>query len=862
MKEIQHFSHKHRLKLNEYQKYLARCAACPFSLRGDVYGCYDCQYYLHEECAKLEDEIEHSHQPFHSLKLRASADDGDFNCDVCQERWAGFTYRCTDCNFKVDARCAPKSKIRLPFHDHDLKLQVSDTETEQSFFCDFCRTRCYSHRGRGLHCKDCNFKIDLDCAGMLMKFEPIKHVSHEHWLIYDDSIKARDRKYCAACRKMCDGATYCCKPCYFFLHKSCAMYPTKIEFFSLHSDHPLMLSNRKERERCDFCNLTCQALTFRCDLCNFKIDYLCARMLMELPKLQEIDHFSHPHFLHCNRRVTTYAKCNACGKRCIGDFYDCHKCHFYLHTSCGLDLIKHYRHYKHIQNHFHNHPLEIVYYDRNVPGVVCCSLCRKCCFGPTYVCFFCKFFLHESCLELLGTITISQKSFHKHPLIIADNKVTDSTSYFSMNNDFPSCSACGEPCFGKSFICFRCKFLIHELCLELPHEIQNFLHPCPLSLQQETTNFTCRACEKSRSQFAYHCNRCNFFLDVECAQMFTRNFEGQNYILSFCHHHPFVLCKKERNDHVVSCDRCNQVISGEIWSCNQCDIYLHRSCAAAPQQIKHPFHPDHTLTLFFDEKLLCTVSILKSLDKKGEVKYFRHKHFSIHDDKENEVCCGVCEKQVCGQTYECIRCKFFIHQDCIEPVAELQHPLQPHDNDSLIGVSRKTLPRKKFTCDACSCKSCFGFSYRCEKCRFKLDVNCASLKPSIKYQGHSHLLTFFEKVYDDPKCEVCKSCSRDVSYLRCVVCDFNIHLLCVPLPSKIKHKCHIDTLHLVDYFVEDYSGEHYCDACENSRDARESVYHCEGCGNYVAHINCVIDEVRPNSLSYINSFILQCDSFF
>ena len=117
-------------------------------------------------------------------------------------------------------------------------------------------------------------------------------------------------------------------------------------------------------------------------------------------------------------------------------------------------------------------------------------------------------------------------------------KVNDSTSSFFMNNDFPSCSACGEPCFEKSFACLKCKFLIQELCLQLPHEIQNFFHPCPLSLQQETTNFTCRACEKSRSQFAYHCNRCNFCLDVECAQMFTRNFEGQNYILSFYHHHP------------------------------------------------------------------------------------------------------------------------------------------------------------------------------------------------------------------------------------------------------------------------------------------------------------------------------------
>ncbi|XP_050282533.1 uncharacterized protein LOC126723251 [Quercus robur] len=598
----------------------------------------------------------------------------------------------------------------------------------------------------------------------------------------------------------------------------------------------MLSSTRKERERCDFCNLICQALTFRCDSCNFKIDYLCARML--------VDHFSHPRSLFRHNSILTggtgNANCYACREQLSSSSqsYECSDCAFYLHESCSRDLIEHYRHYKHKKNHFHNHPLEIVYYDRNVTGVVCCSLCRKCCFGPTYVCFLYNFFLHESCLELLGTNTISQNSFHKHPLIIVDNKVNDSTSSFFMNNDFPSCSACGEPCFEKSFACLKCKFLIHELCLQLPHEIQHFFHPCPLSLQQETTNFTCRACEKSRSQFAYCCNRCHFFLDVECALMFTRNFEGKNYILSYYHHHPLILCKKESNDHVVSCDGCNQVISSEIYGCIQCNFYLHRSCAAVRQQIEHPFHPKHTLNLFFDEKLLCTASILKSLDK-GKVKYLRHKHFSIHDDKENEVC----EKHVCSPSYECIRCKFFIHQDCIEPVEEGQHPFQPHDNDSLIGVSRKTLPRKKFRCDACSCKSCFGFSYRCEECNFKLDANCASLKPTTKYEGHKHLLSFFEKVYDDPQCEVCKTSYSDVSYLRCVECDFNVHLLCVPLPSTIKHKCHIDPLYLRDYFVEDYSGEYYCDACENSRDPRESVYHCAECSNYVAHMNCVIDEV-------------------
>ena len=269
MEWIQHFSHKHRLRrLKNSYEFNAKCAACWDNLSGVVYSCDDCRYYLHKECAKLENEIEHSYHPFQSLKLHGIVDVNVYiYCDMCRTRCLGFTYRCTDCNFKMDVKCAPKSEIRFPIHDHKLKLQVGDTETKPSFFCNFCHTRCYSHRGRSLHCEeDCNFKIDLDCARMLMnsKSEPIQHVSHEHWLIYDDSIEVWDRKYCAACREVCDGATYFCKPCYFFLHASCAKYPTEINL-SLHSDHPLMLSTRKKRERCDFCNLICQALTFRCD---------------------------------------------------------------------------------------------------------------------------------------------------------------------------------------------------------------------------------------------------------------------------------------------------------------------------------------------------------------------------------------------------------------------------------------------------------------------------------------------------------------------------------------------------------------------------------------------------------------------
>ena len=76
------------------------------------------------------------------------------------------------------------------------------------------------------------------------------------------------------------------------------------------------------------------------------------------------------------------------------------------------------------------------------------------------------------------------------------------------------------------------------------------------SLRQATTIFRCSACKENRTQFAYHCDKCHFYLDVECALIFTGIFEGQNYILNYYHRHPLILCnkEKERNDHVVAMD--------------------------------------------------------------------------------------------------------------------------------------------------------------------------------------------------------------------------------------------------------------------------------------------------------------------
>ncbi len=317
---------------------------------------------INKSCAKLPTEIQHFFHSSHSLSLHGIEDNTAVNCDVCQGSWRGFTYRCKDCDFKMDVECAKlQPEIQLSIHpDHPLTLQVGDTETDSHFYCDFCNNRCYSDRGQIFSCKHCNFKIDLDCARMLLNSEQIKHVSHEHWLGLD-VIQSRERKYCSACREVCDGAIYCCKRCHFFLHKSCAEYPTEIKL-SLHSDHPLTLGTGTTRERCNFCNLIWRALTFRCDICNFKIDFTCARMLIQFRESvtngNEIEHYSDQHKLSLrnNKIMDNDAHCYACkkklfGEQLSGEYYYCFFCSFYLHRSCSIDLIEHYRdNYKQIQN--------------------------------------------------------------------------------------------------------------------------------------------------------------------------------------------------------------------------------------------------------------------------------------------------------------------------------------------------------------------------------------------------------------------------------------------------------------------------------------------------------------------------------
>ncbi|EYU27147.1 hypothetical protein MIMGU_mgv1a023839mg, partial [Erythranthe guttata] len=166
----QHFSHKHiltRLQLDEVEE--ITCNACECDVEEEqFYGCTDCKYFLHEECAEAPRSIEHRSHPSHPLTLHAAAtySNQSFICDACGYVGYGFCYSCAHCSFDLHLFCStlPHTIPKEEEHPHEIqlvceqeKLLTSDMISICSF-CDAMNTECWIY-----YCETCNFGFHLNC---------------------------------------------------------------------------------------------------------------------------------------------------------------------------------------------------------------------------------------------------------------------------------------------------------------------------------------------------------------------------------------------------------------------------------------------------------------------------------------------------------------------------------------------------------------------------------------------------------------------------------------------------------------------------------------------------------------------------
>ena len=487
-----------------------------------------------------------------------------------------------------------------------------------------------------------------------MEMEIIKHFSHEHMLSLSEKKDEDCSVFCKVCWNRCVGPTYSCTQsnCRFHLHESCAKLPQELHNPLIHP-HPLsLLQQVRGFSNCNACDRSYIGFTFRCDKCHVNFDLDCAFIRPAAATEERDEHFSHHHKQHplllFENMPANRIYCRVCGIYCSDPTYGCFQCRFFLHPSCSDRHLP-----QEIKHFFHPCPLTLFAVDPAYTYYHDCKACHKCswekCFY--YGCSRCHFVMHIECALLPSTQSKSDQEqilhfLHGHPLSLISNINAD--EYHNC-----ACHVCGKGTCTDDPVTYACgcakadyckNFYLHKSCFELPQQIFHPFHQIPnhpLILRRSSYR-RCNACTKDTAfGFAYECQKCNFFLHIECstAEMAAAvTYEGHDHLLQF---------KEILNlGNKLHCNACNKsAYDSYAFSCLDldCGFDLHHTCGPLPYTIKHKSHI---------HPLILTSSPLEDEE----------------DCEPDEFYCDACEEQRVDTflpIYYCKECHFVAEVKCV-----------------------------------------------------------------------------------------------------------------------------------------------------------------------------------------------------
>ncbi|GFS37762.1 hypothetical protein Acr_00g0053790 [Actinidia rufa] len=419
--------HKHCLAFSNNFNSGGDCVVCRQQIIGPHYSCDSCpKFFIHNyPCFEVSDHIQH--HPFHpqhtltlsdALTIINSDSEDLYYCGVCSndlDADGDYVYRCDECPFCMDVKCASLSLTNCKSHDH----QPSSLHPHPLILCDKNKNFCYK-------CTCCELPIEIE-----------------------------------------GGSLYACLQCRALLHKSCAHLPRKLEH-PLHTSHPLVLLYGCHWITCQVCSVKMQGFFYHCSECNFYMDVHCAalkptetnkgyKLYADLP--QVIDHLLHPpHGLRfCYSSGLSKDRtlpCGACLRSSRGFFFECQLCKWYIDVGCALAK------YTPMMSKIHHHPL--ILFDK-ANNLFECNSCGRCCYTPFFRCFRCDFNLHVHCVSILPR-TLKYNN-HVHPLTLTNSPIKDHADEDD-NAEF-YCGACEElrVLADPSYYCEECTYVAHPHCI-------------------------------------------------------------------------------------------------------------------------------------------------------------------------------------------------------------------------------------------------------------------------------------------------------------------------------------------------------------------------------------------------------------
>lgn len=168
--EYKHFSHQHNLNIYKVQEgQICRCHGCQTLCHDSIYGCWACDFFLHEHCGNATRYVNHPAHPPHPLILIPSPTycSGSFVCNACGEIGNAFSYCCALCEIDLHLNCAfVPPKVSHKAHQHELVVSVGSPEHKGApEFCKIC-TKELNSKNWSYCCleSECDFRVHTFCA--------------------------------------------------------------------------------------------------------------------------------------------------------------------------------------------------------------------------------------------------------------------------------------------------------------------------------------------------------------------------------------------------------------------------------------------------------------------------------------------------------------------------------------------------------------------------------------------------------------------------------------------------------------------------------------------------------------------------
>jgi len=213
---------------------------------------------------------------------------------------------------------------------------------------------------------------------------------------------------------------------------------------------------------------------------------------------------------------------------------------------------------------------------------------------------------------------------------------------------------------------------------------------------------------------------------------------------------PLFWCNNKEFDIDGGCNICRHSNFGtDYYFCDICTKKYHKECVESPLKIKHPYHPQHSLQLYF--------------------------HFLLYS-----INCLCCRRRVNFLVYYCTICNVFMHPVCaVKPIPFVIDPPKRHADHPLTFFPRQT----SLTCNFCGLVRKLYPTYICVRCNFVFHSDCMYSPSVIKISRHNHRISYtfslrscewscgvFHQIIDgDYGAYTCDKCGHYAVHSRCAL---------------------------------------------------------------------------------------------